>query len=138
MASIMSRTWKAMASTTARASWARPVPRVMPVIVPRARGSHHGLPRPVKAGTTVTPPLSGTELGQRTELLGPVDDPEAVAQPLDGGPRDEGRALERVGDRASAVAAVVAQVPGDRGDQAVGRRQEGRRPTLASTKLPVP
>ena len=61
MASVMSRTEKAMASTTARASWARPVPRVMPVTVPRARGSHHGLPSPVKAGTTVTPPLSATE-----------------------------------------------------------------------------
>ena len=36
MASTTSRTWKAMASTTARAMWAAPVPRVMPVMVPRA------------------------------------------------------------------------------------------------------
>ncbi len=52
MASTTSRTWKAMASTTARAIWARPTPRVSPVIVPRAYGSHQGLPSPVKAGTT--------------------------------------------------------------------------------------
>ena len=61
MASVMSRTWKAMASTQARASWALPVPRVMPVMMPRAAGSHQGLPRPVSAGTKVTPPLSPTD-----------------------------------------------------------------------------
>ena len=44
---------------TARARWAAVVPRVMPTIVPRAYGSHHGLPRPVKAGTRKTPPVSG-------------------------------------------------------------------------------
>jgi len=61
MASVMSRTWKAMASTVARAICARPTPRVIPVTMPRASGSHHGLPRPVSAGTNTTPPLSGTE-----------------------------------------------------------------------------
>ncbi len=61
MASVMSRTWKAIASTQARASWARPAPRVMPVTMPRAVGSHCGLPSPVSAGTKVTPPLSGTD-----------------------------------------------------------------------------
>ena len=61
MASVMSRTWNAMPSTHARARWARPTPRVRPVTMPRARGSHHGLPRPVSAGTKVTPPLSGTD-----------------------------------------------------------------------------
>src|SRR4051794_9806874 len=30
------------------------------MIVPRAYGSHHGLPRPVNAGTTQIPPLSST------------------------------------------------------------------------------
>ena len=138
MASTMSRTWKAMASTTARASWARPVPRVRPVIVPRARGSHHGLPRPVKAGTTVTPAAVGDRAGQRADVLGPVDDPEPVAQPLDGRPGDEGGALERVGDRLPAAPPWLAEVPGDRGDQAVGRRPGRSSPTLASTKLPVP
>ena len=29
--------------------------------MPRAVGSHHGLPSPVRAGTNVTPPLSGTD-----------------------------------------------------------------------------
>ena len=61
MASVMSRTWKAMASTQARAIWARPAPRVRPVTMPRAAGSHHGLPSPVRAGTKVTPPLSPTD-----------------------------------------------------------------------------
>ena len=61
MASVMSRTWNAIASTQARAIWARPAPRVRPVMMPRAWGSHHGLPSPVRAGTKVTPPLSGTE-----------------------------------------------------------------------------
>ena len=37
------------------------MPRVMPTIVPRAYGSHYGLPRPVKAGTTNTPSVSGTD-----------------------------------------------------------------------------
>ena len=36
MASTTSRVWYAIASTTARARWARVVPRVMPTIVPRA------------------------------------------------------------------------------------------------------
>ena len=61
MASTTSRVWKAMASTTARANSARPVPLVRPIIVPRAQGSHHGLPRPAKAGTKTTPALSSTD-----------------------------------------------------------------------------
>ena len=44
-----------------RRTAARPAPRVRPVAGQRARGSHHGLPRPVRAGTKVTPPLSGTD-----------------------------------------------------------------------------
>ena len=36
-------------------------PRVRPVMMPRASGSHCGLPSPVSAGTNVTPPLSGTD-----------------------------------------------------------------------------
>ena len=39
MASTTSRVWYAIASTVARTSSARPVPRVMPTIVPRARAS---------------------------------------------------------------------------------------------------
>ena len=59
IASTTSRVWYAIASTTARAMCAF-VPRVMPRIAPRAYGSHHGEPSPVNAGTTYTPPLSGT------------------------------------------------------------------------------
>ena len=50
-----------MASTVARARCARVVPRVSPMIVPRACGSHHGAPSPARAGTNTTPPLLGTE-----------------------------------------------------------------------------
>ena len=52
IASTASRVWNAIDSTTARARWARVVPRVIPTIVPRAYGSHHGEPSPVNAGTT--------------------------------------------------------------------------------------
>ena len=119
MASVMSRTWKAIASTQARASWARPAPRVSPVTMPRAVGSHCGLPSPVRAGTKVTPPLSGTEAASGPDLGRLVDDAEPVAQPLDGGARDEGRALERVGD-AGRCRHGVAEVPGAADREAVG------------------
>ena len=61
MASTTSRVWNAIDSTTARARWALVVPRVMPTSVPRAYGSHHGLPRPVKAGTKYTPSVVSTD-----------------------------------------------------------------------------
>ena len=51
-----------MASRAARTTWARPVPRVMPMRVPRLYMSHQGAPRPVKAGTRYTPPVSFTDL----------------------------------------------------------------------------
>ena len=40
--------------------WARVVPRVRPMMRPRACGSQCGAPRPVSAGTNTTPSLSGT------------------------------------------------------------------------------
>src|SRR6266550_7317674 len=58
-----------MASTAARTTWARVVPRVKPRIVPRAYGSHHGAPSPVRAGTKYTPPESGTD-----SAMGPASD----------------------------------------------------------------
>ena len=36
------------------------LPRVSPTIAPRASACQYGAPRPVKAGTNITPPLSGT------------------------------------------------------------------------------
>ena len=60
IASIASRVWYAIDSMTARVMCALVLPRVIPRIVPRAYGSHHGEPRPVKAGTTYTPPESLT------------------------------------------------------------------------------
>ena len=48
--------------------WAAVVPRVMPTIVPRAYGSQCGAPSPANAGTRYTPPLSGTDSGQRLDV----------------------------------------------------------------------
>ena len=99
------------------------MPRVMPTIVPRAYGSHHGLPSPVKAGTRKTPPLSATDAASGPISAAVVDDAEAVAQPLHGGAGDEDRALERVGDacrRPSSQATVVSRP--STGAGTVGRR----------------
>ena len=49
-----------MDSSAARMMWSRPVPRVSPSMAPRAYISQCGAPRPVKAGTTYTPPLPDT------------------------------------------------------------------------------
>ena len=96
IASTTSAVWNAIASTTARAMCARVVPRVMPTIVPRAYGSHHGEPSPVNAGTTNTPPVSGTDRRERSGLGRVGDDPEPVAQPLHRRAGDEDRAFHRV------------------------------------------
>ena len=50
-ASMRSRVWNPTDSRVARASSARPLPRVRPNIAPRAPASHQGAPRPVNAGT---------------------------------------------------------------------------------------
>ena len=68
---------------------ARPVPRVRPTMAPRAYGSQYGAPRPTKAGTTYTPPVSRTDVGERLGLGRVVDDAEPVAQPLHGRAGDE-------------------------------------------------
>jgi hypothetical protein len=52
--------WNAMLSRAARAMWATVLPRVSPTIAPRASAFQYGAPSPVKAGTNITPPLSGT------------------------------------------------------------------------------
>ena len=49
-----------MLSSAARAMCATVVPRVSPVMVPRASAFQYGAPKPVKAGTIITPPASGT------------------------------------------------------------------------------
>src|SRR3954468_13131894 len=61
IASTTSRVEYTIDSTTARVRCARPVPRVMPTIVPRAYGSQYGDPRPVNAGTHTTPSVSSTD-----------------------------------------------------------------------------
>ncbi len=58
--SSTSATWKAIPSSAARARWPAVVPRVRPVMVPRAYWSQCGAPSPANAGTRYTPPQSGT------------------------------------------------------------------------------
>src|ERR1041385_5069523 len=67
IASMSSRVPKAMDSRAARTRCAGVVPRVRPVIVPRASGSQCGLPSPTNAGTMCTPPVSGTEAASAAE-----------------------------------------------------------------------
>ena len=62
----------------------------------------------------------GDRRGERADVGRRVDDPEAVAQPLDGGARDEGRALQCVGDGVTVRAGVGAEVPRHADDEAVG------------------
>ncbi len=97
MASVMSRTWKAIASMQARAIWARPAPRVRPGDDAAGRRVPPGAAEAGEGGHEGDAPAVADRLGQRADLRRVVDDPEAVAQPLDGGARDEGRPLEGVG-----------------------------------------
>ncbi len=108
------------------------MPRVMPTIVPRAYGSHHGEPSPVNAGTTNTPSVSSIDVASAADLGRVVDDAEAVAQPLDGRAGHEDGALEGV-RRASPSASCQPTV--------VSRPSTGSghvSPTFISTNDPVP
>ena len=57
---------------------------------------------PGEGGHETTPPVSATEAASGLHLGRRGDDPEAVAQPLDGGAGHEDGALEGVGDVPSA------------------------------------
>ena len=94
IAETTSAVWKAIASSAARAISARPVPRVMPEMSPRASASQYGEPSPVSAGTKWTPPVDSTERASASVSARVCDHPEPVAQPLDGRAGDEDRALE--------------------------------------------
>ena len=65
-------------------------------MMPRASGRQCGAPSPASAGTTTTPPESGTDARQRLDLARRLDDAEPVAQPLHHRAGDERAALERV------------------------------------------
>ena len=131
IASTTSRVCHAIASTTARARCARPVPRVRPRIVPRAYGSHHGEPSPVNAGTNDDAAGVGHALGERAGLRRVGDDAEPVAQPLDRGAGHEDRALHRVrAPRRRAATRRVVSSPST-GVGCVG-------PRFTSTNEPVP
>src|SRR4029079_15556019 len=119
------------ASTTARARWARVVPRVMPTIVPRAYGSHHGEPRPVNAGTTYTPPASGTDAAS-----GPI----SAASRMTPRPSRSHWISAPVTKIAPSIAYVTSPGASDHAI-VVSRPSTGSgslRPTLVSTNEPVP
>ncbi len=136
MASVMSRTWKAIASTQA--------PRQMgPARAAgdagddaAGRGIPLGAAQPGERGHEDDAAAVGHRGGQGPDLGGTLDDAEPVAQPLDGGAGDEGRALERVGH------AVASATRSPRSQAQLTVRPSGAAgrtcPALASTKLPVP
>ena len=72
------------------------VPRVIPLISPRASAFQCGEPRPANAGTNVTPPARVDRARQPLALGSVGEDAESVAQPLDRGAAREDRALERI------------------------------------------
>ena len=85
----------------------------------RASGSQCGAPRPTNAGTRYTPPVSLDAGRERLALAGVADQLDAITQPLQGGAGDEDAALERVGG-------LAGEAIGDRGEQAVARRDRRR------------
>jgi len=127
MASTTSRTWKAMASTMARARWARPTPRLSPRWCHGAPGSQWGLPSPVKAAPPPRPHYFhrsglGLEVGGPSIMPRP---PGATARrprrrrPSPRGRRPRGPARRQAAVGADGDIAVGPEVPGQRGDQAV-------------------
>ena len=120
-----------MLSSAARAMCATLLPRVSPTIVPRASGCQYGAPSPVKAGTNITPPLSGTDAASCSTSLLALDRVQPVAQPLHHRAADEDAAFERV------VASFGADLRRAGRDQAVGAALECR-PVCISAKQPVP
>ena len=73
----------------------------------------------------------GHARGERLDLRGRADDPQAVAQPLHDGAADEHAALERVVGRAVAL-------PRDGRQQVVARTRRRCFPVFISRKQPVP
>ena len=55
-------TWAASPSRVARTTWAGEVWSPRPSRVPVADGRQYGAPSPARAGTTVTPAASGTDV----------------------------------------------------------------------------
>src|SRR5512143_2260328 len=103
----------------------------MPTMVPRAYGSHHGDPRPVKAGTTNTPPESVTEaasgpISAAEEMMPSPSRSHWMAAPVTKMAPSIAYALVP----SASVQATVVSMP------SVGAGHVG--PTFISTKLPVP
>ena len=122
ISSSRSATWKAMASSAARARCARVEPAVSPVTRPRAAGSQSGAASPLKAGTKVTPPASGTDAASASTSAARSITPERVAQPAHHVAGHEHRPVQRVGR-------APAEPPRHRRQQA--RRRRGALPARA-------
>ena len=85
-------------------------------MAPRASAFQYGAPRPVKAGTNITPPASGTLSASACTSLLALIALQAVAQPLHDRAADEDAAFEReLRPSAPVCAALVAIRPLRRG-----------------------
>ncbi len=103
-----------MLSSAARARCAAVVPRLAPNRVPRGACVPVRRAESRERGHEIDPVAVGHRARERLDLVGPTDQPEPVAQPLDDRAADEDTALERVVD-------PRADLPGDRRDEAVVR-----------------
>src|SRR5947209_20562734 len=103
----------------------------MPTTVPRAYGSHHGEPSPVKAGTTTTPPASGTDAAS-----GPV----SLASPMMPRPSRIHWIAAPVTKMAPSIAYVIWPGPSDHATvvKSPSAGAGSVEPTLVSTNEPVP
>ena len=100
MASSRSTICKAIPSSTARAMWARLVPRVRPNRAPRASARQCGA-EPCERRHEGDPVGVFNRGSERFDVWRSLDEAELVAEPLNRCAGDEGRALERVGDGAA-------------------------------------
>ena len=90
-------------SRTARTTSGRPVPRVSPKRAPRAPKSHCGVPKPSRAGTATTPPVSSQAAATASDSAARGDEPEVLDQPVDGGAGRQHDALDAPGQPAAAL-----------------------------------
>ena len=128
------REW-ATPSSTARTSSGRPEPRVRPSSAPRAPKSHCGVPKPSRAGTATTPPVSSQAAATASDSAARADEAEVLDEPVDGRAGRQHDGLDAPGQLAVAL-------PGDDREAAAlaaGARSPGRSaPRHTSSMAPVP
>ena len=110
----------AIPSSTARTISGRPVPRVRPNRAPRAPKSHCGVPKPSRAGTATTPPVSVAAGRHRLGLGRVAEQPEVVDQPVDRGAGRQHDRLDAPGQpaRRDCQATIGKQPPSPRASNA--------------------